>query len=203
MTTLLTRNDTSVDKAWVQAAHRNRIAIKLYEFNKISNATAVRALKGPTNLSTLDHRFDQGDLAKSAILRASRHLNTEFPGSEGNLKRDYLMLKDADQLYFVGEFSLGRERLEIAGNEGWLVEMFYDLMLLKNHDRLRFPMYMYNTQMKSWAQLTMGEKSSDDRTKVPKWYRISRPPRPTGNFVGIGGSNCNQEIVTEIMMVLT
>ncbi len=202
-TILLTRNESPSDKAWMKAAHSSRTAIKLYEFNKLSNATAVKALKGPTNLMTLDHRFDSGDQAKSAVLRAARYLNTDFPGAEGKLKRDYLMVRDAESLYFVGSFSLGKERLQVAGKEAWLVEMFYDL-LLKKYKKLpaRFPIYMFNTQLNNWCELTMSERSRTDRTKVPKWMRISRPPRPTGNFVGVGGSDITQTIIEELSILL-
>jgi len=195
---LLTRNETDIDKEWMNQAHRHRFPIKLYEFNKISNATAIRSLKGPTNLESINHRFDYGDKAKSAVLRASRHLNTEFPGSEGKLKRDYLMLKDAESIYFIGNFSTGRERLQVSGNEAWLVEMFYDIYISKHNKPKRFPIYMYNTHYDSWCQLTMTEDKENPSKKLPKWIKISRPPRPRGNFVGVGGSILNDNIRYEI-----
>jgi len=183
MATLLTR---PIDREWINQAHRNRCAIKVYEFNKMSNATAVRALKGASNLEAIDHRFDHGDKAKSAVLRASRHLGTEFPGAEGKLKRDYLMLKDAKSMYLVGNFTTSG-RLQVAGNEAWMVEMFYDILEAR-YEKLpnRFPIYMYNLYFKCWCQLTMGESKKDHRVKEPRWLKISRPPRPIEEFVGIG-----------------
>lgn len=191
-TTLLTRNDSPIDKTWVLAAHRSRLNIKLYEFNKLSNATAIKELKG--TLKTLNHKYDEGDQAKNAILRASRHLNVSFPGAEGKLKRDYLMLKDARSLYFVGRFSTGKERLQISDNEAWIVEMFYDLLLTKGVHK-QFPIYMYNTQLRNWCHLTMSDN-------IPKWIKIARPPKPQGNFIGIGGSIIDDDIKNEINLIV-
>lgn len=185
MTTLIARNETNIDKEWINQAIKYRIAVKIFEFNKINNTVFIRSLKGPKNLETIEQKFINDEECKTAIIRAARHLNSTTINYE-ILKKYYLMLKHTSSLYFVGKFSNDKRRLQIDGDEGWFVEMFFDLLKSKSY---LLPIYMYNTLFKNWCQLN----------KDYKWIRIARPPRPLGNFIGIG---CNyDEINHEIQLI--
>lgn len=193
--TLLTRNDTDIDRCWIMSAQRNRHPIKVYTYHPKENATTIQII-GASNSSNRVDKVDKDDRARHALMRACNYLHTNYPGIDNKRKRDFLIVDDADSLYFIGKFSTGKERLQVKCDEAWIVEMFFDKMLAKGYKH-HFPIYIFTEQkgVEGWSQL----QYFDQELKKPIWIK-TLPPRPKGNYIGIGYKYLSENIKTEISL---
>lgn len=189
-TTLLTRNETPVDQFWVKSAFKNRYNITTFNYNSNLKSTII---KSNNNIKKCQHTIDGYDDSRSAILNASQHLNSSYPGTNGKIIRDYIMCKHANSLYFVGKFNNSNNtRLHISGNISWIIELYVDLFDNKTKE---YPIYMYCYNMSynknkyllnkggCWCQLINNNNNFS-------WKRILRPPKPIGNYIGLGSEEC-------------
>ena len=181
---LLTRGETKIDKCWINSAQKNRHLVTVY--GKRDNTTTIYTIGGQIR----GIFNDPGDKARHALMKVCNHLGTGY----SDRKRDFWMVNDADSLYFVGNFSMDNERLQIGGDEAWIVEMFFDKLV--NQGMVRdFPIYMYSDQMTCWCRLEY-----DFKLKRPKWIK-SLPDRPRGKYIGIGGKKLTENIQTELSLL--
>lgn len=200
--TLLNKNQTIIDKIWIKNAQINRRPINVYDINKMNNMITIRTLKGPNvGMASMTHKMDDGS-SNMAISKAGTRMNINVPepgkGYE-QLVRDYLMLKDAEQLYLVGDFSTDRSRLQLYGQEGWMGELFVDMLETKNPKIVDYPIYFYCISFQFWCKLYKINEQEGGTSYT--WIKISRPPRPSGPYVGSGGNIASNTINLEVQMV--
>lgn len=179
MNTLLTRCETEIDKLFIEQAVKNRNNITIYSYNKLSNHIYSKSLVGPnTNITSIVVPSEW----KNYVMRASTNLKENYPSNnEVSYKRDYCMIKDADQLYLIGDFDESKKtRLLLKGREAWILEMFTNKLI--NNKKVPIPkllpIYLYSQN--NWFQLS---------GVTLKWLRIHRPPRPMGKYIAVGGED--------------
>jgi hypothetical protein len=195
---LLTRAETKTDIEFIKSAIKNRKSAKIYTYNTLSDVTLIKCLDGITTI--VDHAQIDED-ARNYLLKTAGHLRVGYQGSTGKFRRDYNLVRDGDMLYFTGNFTndYGNRnehstRLCIKGNNAWIAEMFTDKMI--NSRSSFFPIYFFNEDLRIWCQLVRTGNNS-----MLEWKHIGQPPRPTGNFIGIGSDKLSSDSKLEIRIL--
>lgn len=184
MTKLITRNETHADKAFSDAAIKNRNQIIIYYkyYTKILNSSDYTPID-------YDHGY------KNYVMMSSNHLRMDYPEDDTSYMRDYYIIRDSESIYFTGYFEdIPKSRLKIKGREAWITEMFVDKLISKCVSGL-YPVYMYSEDMKCWCQLS-------NNLGIFKWNYIPRPPKPSGIYAGYGTDPISDSAIKEIGLLI-
>jgi len=188
---LLSRNETSADKEWINYSVKNRHIVRILTFNKLHNLVCIKSFKGTTtNIEIIPRSLDTS--ARTALMKVANNLSTDFPDTDlfNQLKRDYAMTLEATSLYLTGYFdTTAKSRLQIKGVEAWIVELFVEK--IKDNHKSMFPIYLFSEDLKCWCQLSTGFK----------WIHISRPNRPQESYIGLGSDPISREARIEISIL--
>lgn len=93
------------------------------------------------------------------------------------LQRNWWQVKATSAVYAISEIdTLGR----VVGGTGWAVQMYID-----THLGSPLRLYVYDQHKRAWYQYVGGEAV---------WTPIPRPPKPVGDFTGIGSRNIDPHV---------
>ena len=187
---------TGADTAWAHRAFKQKHHVKVYSFDGHKRTRLIDD-EGHYEVITLDDTEEQ--LVNMALEQASKHLGKKMPSfgyTRNLLKRNYNIIRNVDRLYAVGFFdetSSSSTRLRIQGGTAWTMEMFLDILLSKDPSIHRndcmLPMYFYSQDQLKWYQLHHTIKDNF------RWVSLSidDPPKPEGNYAGIGSRDLTQD----------
>jgi hypothetical protein len=114
------------------------------------------------------------------------------------LSRNYYQIKDVEAVYAVGDFDKGgwirKDSVGVDGGTGWTCQMFFDRFFdefTSSPDTRRFiPLYFFSQAQGAWFQCELRDSIVDFEKQihgcVPQWHKIEAPPKPSGNYAGIG-----------------
>lgn len=149
------------DLMWGRVARNAGHSVIHWSFDKHKTAASADELYilNETELEAAD------PFLKIAAKSIKRNLPTHKPWLANLLRRNYYQVKWSQSLYAVGSLDDGR----VGGGTSWAVQMFKDLY--PDNEQL----WLFNQLDNSWYQWIDSE-----------WLAISTPPKPTGQWTGIG-----------------
>lgn len=114
-----------------------------------------------------DAELEQADeYLKFAAKSIKRSIPFHKPWIANLLRRNYYQVKWSKSLYAVGNF----DNKGVSGGTAWAIQMFKDLY--PNSDQLWF----YNQASTQWYQWSLFDG----------WVTLTTPPKPSGQWTGIG-----------------
>lgn len=131
--------------------------------------------------------------ADDAVARANKTLKRRWPSNSdftnNLLRRNWYQVKDAQAVYAIS--TLDRKN-GVSGGTAWAVQMYLDRFLYDDEPMDRCQAYLFDRNTKLWYKF--------DGTR---WINlISRPPKPTGIWAGIGSRDLDYLSRIEIRKLL-
>ncbi len=155
------------DCAWGALAQHLKHRVMHFSFagHRTPAPRAERVILSPAQLREAD----------PYLLAASRALHRAWPPrthyAAHLLQRDWHQVKDSERVYAVA--SLGADG-QIAGGTAWAVAMF-----IARHHGHACEAFLYDQAGRQWLQWQGA------------WHAIAAPPRPRGQWTGIGARDLN------------
>lgn len=136
---------------------------------------------------------EQLELADTAVARANISLKRRWPSSSiftnNLLRRNWYQVKDTQSLYAVAEFSWDKG---VSGGTAWAVQMYLDRFLIDGEPMEQCKVYVLDKNSLHWHTW--------DGTK---WTNmLSRPPKPSGLWTGIGSRELSALARVEIRKLM-
>lgn len=136
---------------------------------------------------------EQLNLADDALTRANRTLKRRWPTrtdvTNNLLRRNWYQIKDAGSLYAISEMGLNGE---IAGGTAWAVQMYLDRFIHDGEPMENCRAYVLDKNTLHWYKWTGA-----------KWELIiSRPPKPTGIWAGVGSREISALVRVEVRKLM-
>jgi hypothetical protein len=112
--------------------------------------------------------------------RAGKNPNDPDSGTPNLLRRNWWQVKDSDRVYAISTIKDGI----VQGGTAWAVQMFID-----RHQGQRCEAYVYEQEVRRWYRWGGPFFWWEDMSNVGP---VDHPPRPFGNYAGIGTRDINQ-----------
>lgn len=133
------------------------------------------------------------NLADSAVKRANKTIGRAWPSkrdfTNNLLRRNWYQVKDAHSIYAVTEIEWDGT---LAGGTAWAVQMYLDRFLIDQEPMENCRAYVLDKKTMKWFQW-----------RSNKWeILLSRPPKPSGIWAGVGSREISPLVRIEIRKLL-
>lgn len=135
-------------------------------------------------------QLNQADLY---LQRANKSIKRTWPTqsliSNNYLRRDFFQTRWAQSVYAVSTFDNSNSLLKIAGGTAWACQCYVDRFMYDQEPKENMWLYFFDQNTNCWYKW------------MPTWQKITKPPRPSNVYAGIGTRNISKQALEALQTV--